>query len=86
MAGGAAVGPNGVVLGVEVRWCPGCHADRTVEMVRLASDPEPVAVCTECGVGLESWLTAETIELVGLAEQIEQIEHRRAGGKGQGAA
>lgn len=58
-------GPNGSyypVLGVEVRWCPGCHADRTVEMVRLASDPEPVAVCTECGVGLDAWLTTELVE------------------------
>jgi hypothetical protein len=54
--------PNGVVLGVEVRWCPGCHADKTVELVRLASDPEPVAVCTECGVGLEAWLTVELVE------------------------
>jgi transcription initiation factor TFIIIB Brf1 subunit/transcription initiation factor TFIIB len=65
MAGSATAGPNGSyypVLGVEVRWCPGCHADRTVEMVRLASDPEPVAVCTECGVGLEAWLTTELVE------------------------
>jgi hypothetical protein len=62
MASGTAAGPNGVVLGVEVRWCPGCNADQTVEMVRLASDPEPVAVCTECGVGLEAWLTTELVE------------------------
>lgn len=58
----STAGPNGVVLGVEVRWCPGCDADRTVEMVRLTSDPESVAVCTECGVGLESWLTTELVE------------------------
>jgi hypothetical protein len=32
-------------------------------MIRLASDPEPVAVCTECGVGLDSWLTTELVEL-----------------------
>jgi transcription initiation factor TFIIIB Brf1 subunit/transcription initiation factor TFIIB len=65
MAGSATAGPNGgynAVLGVEVRWCPGCGADRTVEMVRLASDPEPVAVCTECGCGLEAWLTTELVE------------------------
>jgi hypothetical protein len=67
--------PNGVVLGVEVRWCPGCHGDKTVEMVRLSTDPEPVAVCTECGVGLEAWLT------------VELVEQRRARGEhGQGAA
>jgi hypothetical protein len=62
MAGSTTAGPNGVILGVEVRWCPGCDADRTVEMVRLASDPEPVAVCTECGCGLEAWLSTELVE------------------------
>ena len=66
MADRVTAGPNGSyypVLGVEARWCPGCEADRTVEMVRLASDPEPVAVCTECGVGLEAWLATELVEL-----------------------
>jgi hypothetical protein len=61
------------VLGVEVLWCPGCHADRTVEMVRLAADPEPVAVCTDCGVGLDAWLTADLVE-------------PRSAGRRQGAA
>lgn len=81
MSDGAETGPGGVVLGVdvlgvEVRWCPGCHADRTVEMVRLTSDPEPVAVCTECGIGLEAWLTAELVE----------HQQGRGAGNRQGAA
>lgn len=72
--------PNGVVLGVEVRWCPACHADRTVEVVRLASDPEPVSVCTDCGTGLDTWLTAELIE------RTDRAGRGRRGARRQGAA
>jgi len=82
MANRATAGPHDSyypVLGVEVRWCPGCDADRTVEMVRLTSDPEPVAVCTECGVGLEAWLTAELTELV-------ELRRERRDCRGHGAA
>ena len=85
MTDGAVTGPNGVVLGVDVHWCPGCRGDKTVELVRLWSDPEPVAVCTECGVGLEAWLTADLVERprpVGPAA----VERSRSAEHGQGAA
>ena len=81
MSDGAVAGPNGVgvVLGVEVHWCPQCRTDKTAEIVRLASDPEPVLVCIDCGTGLESWLTADMVE--------RPTKRRRAAGEtGQGAA
>ena len=78
--------PNGVVFGVEVRWCPACHADRTVEMVRLASDPEPVAVCTDCGTGLDAWLTAELVDRTDRADRLGKAGRRRRGASRQGAA
>jgi len=87
MASSATAGPNGgyyPVLGVEVRWCPGCHTDRTVEMVRLVSDPEPVAVCTECGVGLEAWLTTELVARRRDGNRRDQREQRVS--RGHGAA
>jgi hypothetical protein len=43
-------------VAVEVAWCPACHDDRTVEVVTLDGDPCPVAVCVECGLGVETWL------------------------------
>lgn len=51
--------PAGVELQVEVRWCPDCDADRTVQIVQLAGDPEPVAVCAECGAGIGAWISPE---------------------------
>jgi hypothetical protein len=55
-------GPAGFELRVEVCWCMGCRAERAVQIVQLAADPEPVAVCTECGVGVDMWLSAELVE------------------------
>jgi len=49
-------GPAGVELRVEVRWCPECHADCTVQIVQLTTDPAPVAMCAECGAGIALWL------------------------------
>ena len=40
---------------IEIAWCPGCRADCTVEVVVLAGDPAPVAVCVDCGLGVETW-------------------------------
>ena len=40
---------------LDVAWCPGCRADCTVEIVALAGDPGPVAVCVDCGLGVETW-------------------------------
>jgi Zn ribbon nucleic-acid-binding protein len=40
---------------IEVAWCPACQADRTVEVVTLDGDPGPVAVCVDCGLGVETW-------------------------------
>jgi hypothetical protein len=48
--------PAGLELQVEVRWCPECHADCTVQIVQLSGDPAPVAVCAECGAGIALWL------------------------------
>ncbi|MGH3794368.1 MAG: hypothetical protein ACRDSP_05715 [Pseudonocardiaceae bacterium] len=44
---------------VEIAWCPGCQTDRTVEVVALAGDPGPVAVCVDCGLGIETWWSPE---------------------------
>lgn len=44
---------------LEVHWCPECGADHIAEIIQLAADPEPVALCTECGAGLALWLAAE---------------------------
>jgi len=40
---------------VEIAWCSGCRLDCTVEIIRLPGDPSPVAVCLECGGGVELW-------------------------------
>jgi|GEM_PF-3879963 len=55
-------GPAGVELGVEVHWCTHCEADRTVQIMQLSGDPEPVAVCTECGGGVDMWLVAGLVD------------------------
>lgn len=53
------VGPSGLELRVEVHWCPECGADCTVQIVQLMTDPEPVAMCAECGAGLALWVPPE---------------------------
>jgi len=54
--------PVGLELGVEVHWCAHCRAESTVQIVQLAADPEPVAMCAECGAGVDMWLSAELFE------------------------
>lgn len=46
-------------VAIELAWCPGCRADCTVEIVMLAGDPGPVAVCVDCGLGVETWWSPE---------------------------
>lgn len=41
------------LLAVELAWCPGCDTERETEVVLLAGDPAPVAVCLDCGCGVE---------------------------------
>jgi len=48
-------------VAIEVAWCPGCQADCTVEIVTLAGDPGPVAVCVDCGLGVETWWLPELL-------------------------
>jgi hypothetical protein len=48
-------------LEVAAHWCHECDAERTVEIVQLVSDPRPVALCAECGVGLDLWLDTERV-------------------------
>jgi len=62
---GTTTGPAGFELRVEVHWCHECGADRTVQIVQLTGDPQPVALCVDCGVGLALWLPAEFPEAVG---------------------
>jgi hypothetical protein len=54
--------PVGLELRVEVCWCAGCRTERAVQIVQLATDPEPVAVCCECGAGVDMWLSAELVK------------------------
>jgi len=54
--------PAGLELRVEVHWCTQCRAERTVQIVQLASDPEPIAICVECGAGVDMWLSAELVD------------------------
>jgi hypothetical protein len=49
-------------LRIEVSWCSQCRADVTVQIVQLATDPEPVALCVECGAGVAIWLSAEMVD------------------------
>jgi len=46
---------------IEIAWCPACQADRTVEVIALDGDPWPVAVCVNCGIGVETWWSAELV-------------------------
>lgn len=50
--------PRAWELRVEAHWCAHCAADRPVEIVQLATDPAPVAVCLDCGGGVDLWLAA----------------------------
>lgn len=56
---------HGQHIVVEVAWCPACHADCTVEIVTLEGDPGPVAVCVECGLGVETWWTSGVLATAG---------------------
>ncbi|MGH3916551.1 MAG: hypothetical protein ACRDTC_24535 [Pseudonocardiaceae bacterium] len=49
------------VLDLEIAWCPACRADCLVEIITLDGDPGPVAVCVDCGLGVESWPLPELI-------------------------
>lgn len=51
-------------LGVETHWCHECDAERTVEVIQLTADPQPVALCTECGTGLDLWQAPERVVVV----------------------
>ena len=49
----------GLELGVDVHWCTQCGTERTVQIMQLAGDPEPIALCADCGCGVAMWLAAE---------------------------
>ena len=40
---------------MEIAWCPDCRADCLVEVFTVAGDPSPVAVCVDCGLGVETY-------------------------------
>ncbi len=42
-------------VSVEVAWCAVCRQDCTVEIVQLLGDPAPIAICLDCGHGVELW-------------------------------
>ena len=46
---------------IEIAWCPACQADRTMEIIALDGDQWPVAVCVNCGIGMETWWLPESI-------------------------
>lgn len=48
---------------IEIAWCPACQVDCTVEITALEGDPCPVAVCVDCGSGMETWWEPELIEV-----------------------
>jgi Zn ribbon nucleic-acid-binding protein len=48
-------------VSIEVAWCPACQADCTVEVIALADDPEPVALCVDCGLGVDAWWLPELV-------------------------
>ena len=56
-------------VSIEMAWCPACRAECTVEIMALAGDPAPVAICVDCGLGVETWrlpgLLAATSEVEG---------------------
>ena len=45
-----------VRLADDLRWCPQCRDERTVELVELVelpdAEPETVPVCLDCGCGI----------------------------------
>ncbi|MGH3887485.1 MAG: hypothetical protein ACRDSZ_13110 [Pseudonocardiaceae bacterium] len=55
-------------VSIEVAWCPVCRADRTLEVIALVGDPEPVAVCVGCNLGVETWW------LPGLLSTIHEVD------------
>lgn len=38
---------------IELAWCPECQVDCFMEVVVLADDPGPVAICADCGLGVD---------------------------------
>ncbi len=46
-------------VSIEMAWCPACRAECTVEIIALAGDPAPVAICVDCGLGVETWWLPE---------------------------
>ena len=40
---------------MEIAWCPDCRADCLVEVFTVMGDPSPVAVCVDCGLGVETY-------------------------------
>ncbi|MGH3940087.1 MAG: hypothetical protein ACRDTG_15930 [Pseudonocardiaceae bacterium] len=51
---------------IDIAWCPECQTDRTVEIIALEGDPWPVAVCVNCGIGVETGWSTESITPVRL--------------------
>lgn len=39
----------------DAAWCSLCRAECAVEVVWLVDDPGPVAVCLDCGSGVDCW-------------------------------
>jgi hypothetical protein len=48
-------------VSTDVAWCPTCRADCTVEVIALAGDPGPVALCVDCNLGVEIWWLPELL-------------------------
>lgn len=48
-------------VAAEIAWCPGCRADCPMEIVVLPDAPGPVAVCADCGLGVETWWSPELL-------------------------
>ncbi len=61
-------------VSIEVAWCPACRADCMMEVIALAGDPEPVAICVGCGLWVETWwlpgLLATTHEVNGAGRDV----------------
>jgi hypothetical protein len=76
-------GPAGLELGIDVHWCIQCDADRTVQIMHLTGDPEPVAVCTQCGCGVDMWLASAAADN---ADHAGQAGRGRALASQRGAA
>jgi hypothetical protein len=74
--------PTGLELRVEVHWCAQCRAERTVQIMQLAADPEPIAVCADCGAGVDMWLSADLVE----PSPAHRARHDEPRNRRQGAA